>query len=153
DDDKELNRLVITPDGQWLFGGDDVGRLYRWDRSGRCTDRLVLNKTGTSTSNALAVSPNGKTLATGGFRYPLQLWNLPGLSLRATSPESKEIRAIAFAPDGQSLGVATGDPAGPAQSRIRLLDAAQGKQIAEYPGCPSQAVFARHGEWLAAPCI
>ena len=57
------------------------------------------------------LSPDGKTLATGGTSAVLKLWDIPSLKLRAELPtDDNPLRAAAFSPDGTLL--ATGHQRG-----------------------------------------
>ncbi len=69
----------------------------------------------------LAVSPDGRLLATAGFRR-VRLWNLPDLSPAAdlTNGVSGRITSLAFSPDSTQL--AAGDATPGLSAQVRLLD-------------------------------
>jgi WD40 repeat protein/tRNA A-37 threonylcarbamoyl transferase component Bud32 len=81
--------------------------------------KISLSKTlpGDSTSlSPVAISPDGKTLASGSEDGTIKLWDLQTGKLRNTlkrppssDKRSKSVRAIAFSPDGQSLASGSED--------------------------------------------
>jgi RNA polymerase sigma factor (sigma-70 family) len=76
----------------------------------------------------VAVSPDGRLVASGGYDQVIQLWDMAtGKPIRTLSyPPQDHIFAVAFSPDGQTLAsssTGTRDPS------IRLWDVATGKEI------------------------
>jgi serine/threonine protein kinase len=101
---------------------------------------------------ALAISPNGKTLAAGGIDKIVRLWDLETgqLSQELTGHQQPGVEAIytlAFSPDGKLL--ASGDR----QGTIKLWDATTGRErytLAEPGGDLYQVAFSPDGRFLAA---
>ncbi|MEH0417325.1 nSTAND1 domain-containing NTPase [Streptomyces sp. B21-083] len=135
----EIGTLAFTPDGSLFAAGDQTGRVALWD--GKLRQRAgilrsvfpalpddigdgVFGDTSEAVS-ALAVSPDGRTLAVGGEAGSLQLWDIatqqPLGSPVTTSGE--EIDTVAFSADGGT--VYAGSPHVPLQ---------------RYPIDPSRAV-------------
>ncbi len=77
---------------------------------------------------ALAISPDGRFLATAGFRR-VRLWNLPDLTPAAdlTNGISGRLTALAFSPDSSQL--AAGDATPGLSAQVRLLDLASRRWI------------------------
>src|SRR5205807_1574697 len=76
---------------------------------------------------AVALSSNGKILASGGSDGTLRLWDrTTGKALRRVAVDTHGVRALAFTPDGKA--VATGGASG----ATRLWDAASGEQIRSF---------------------
>ena len=74
---------------------------------------------------ALAISPDGKTLATGGDGKVVKLWDLAAARERATlTGHDGPITCVAFAPDGTTLATGSRD------SSVTLWDVASAKERA-----------------------
>ncbi|WP_329219251.1 hypothetical protein OG352_22410 [Streptomyces sp. NBC_01485] len=79
---EEINALAFSPDGHGLAAGDMTGRVALWDgdlshRAGilRNVFPAPLSGNAPEAVSALALSPDGHTLAVGGDAGTLQLWD------------------------------------------------------------------------------
>ena len=125
DEHERVSALAITPDGSALIAADRVGHLRMWSL---LDGRLLWSRDDVPTS-FLAISPNGRYLATSGFTqekinedpdsYPistrLTVWdlatkrpvltdNLPGVTTNDYS--TPKPRAVVFSPDSKLLAAA-----------------------------------------------
>ncbi len=117
--------------------------------------------------NAVAASPDGRLLATGGHDRVVRLWDSQtGELVRTLRPPSQDIGlegriyALAFAPDGRHLAVAGSlrywDAAEGRGSGVYLFDTSSGQLLRHLPGTPSspeydrgyRLVFSRDGQRL-----
>lgn len=133
-DEDSVTSLAFTADGRHLLVATTEGRVYVWEVwSGQLAMEL-----GEQTSHvvSLAVSPNGRLVATGsgaawgwGSRETgdcsVRLWDLTtGKGICRLGEFSSTIFSLAFSPDGQTLAV------GSHEAPVRLWDVDQKVEIA-----------------------
>jgi WD40 repeat protein/transcriptional regulator with XRE-family HTH domain len=116
---EELGALAFSPDGSRLAAGDQTGRVALWDgtlrqRAGVLPSVFPTLPEGISDSllgdtseavSALAVSPDGSTLAVGGEAGTLQLWDIATqqpIGGPLTTP-GEAIDTVAFAKDSSTV--------------------------------------------------
>lgn len=100
--------MAISPDARFIAGvraGEPTVEIWSTER-----ENLVAQfRADAASIRALEFSPQGETLATGGFDQSVRLWTFAG-ELRATlSGHTDEISSIAFFPDGTRLASASRD--------------------------------------------
>jgi len=127
DDDTRPMYVAFAPDGKTVvtatFGKDRTARL--WDAATGKEIRRFETEDLDMGVESIAISPDGKTLATGCRLDRVFLWNL------GTGKQSLGIRSdcgmgvsVAFSPDGKTLAFG-----GLREKRIHLFDIASGKEI------------------------
>src|SRR5262249_46480944 len=127
--------LTLSPDGKALAGQGRDGIIHLWDVA---TGEL-LRRINTDRAGSLTFSPDSKTLAaTEGSS--IHLWDAVAGTERLDWPgHRREIRAVAFAPDGKSL-VSGGDEG--AVVVWRSLDGAKPELLANDMGSIYNVAFA-----------
>ena len=95
-----VNAVVLLKDGRAATAGAD-GRVAIWT-SGRAEPDAVLEGH-TAPIVALAVSPDGATLASASWDHTVRLWPLAGGVPRVLDGHAQNVNGLAFAPDGRTL--------------------------------------------------
>jgi serine/threonine protein kinase len=78
--------------------------------------------------NSVAISPDGKSLVSGGYKT-IKLWNLEtGKEIRTFLEHSDSVNSVAISPDGKTLVSGSGD------NTVKLWDLQTGKEILTLKG-------------------
>jgi len=93
-------RLTILGDRRVATAGAD-GRIAIWT-SGKAEPDAVLEGH-TAPIAALALSPDGTTLASASWDHTVRLWPLAGGAPRVLDGHTQNVNGVAFAPDGRTL--------------------------------------------------
>jgi WD40 repeat protein len=102
----DVHSIAFSSDGRKLFSTAVVEAMVRvWDSSnGRPLQRLLADK---YLTRALAVSPDGRRIASVGSDQAVKLWDAStGQQLITLRGHQNEIRAVAFSPDGRLIASA-----------------------------------------------
>ena len=95
-----VNAVTILGDGRVATAGAD-GRIAIWT-SGKTEPDAVLEGH-TAPIAALALSPDGATLASASWDQTLRLWPLAGGAPRVLDGHTQNVNGVAFAADGRTL--------------------------------------------------
>jgi WD40 repeat protein len=119
---EEVRRLTFSPDGRTL-----IWRATTSSSCGMCAGTARLGRlptAGTDSGYELALSPDGSTLASGGWDHVVRLWDVGRRRLRASlAGHGDSITALAFNADGATLASSGEDEA------VRLWDLRTGRQL------------------------
>ena len=149
-----INEIAYSPDGSmlavasslgtWFYDSDD-GTVYLWDVfTGRLKTELIGHS---GIVFSLAFSPDGQTLASGGYAGTVGLWDVATNGL--ISPligHTDSVYSVAFSPDGQTL--ASGDE----DDTVRLWDVATGtlkNTLTGHTGAVLSVAFSPDGNTIA----
>jgi RNA polymerase sigma factor (sigma-70 family) len=141
-----IDLVRFAPDGKTLISIGRDRRVLQWDLA---TQTPRFRFTWASRGfNTVALSPDGDTLATGGWPdFEVRLWDMrtdkPG---RALGKHQKRIRALAFSPDGRLLA------SGGEDQVIHVWDVRDGKEVRQINGFTAELIclrFAPDGKTLA----
>jgi cytochrome c len=95
-----VNAVVLLRDGRAATAGAD-GRIAIWT-SGKTEPDAVLEGH-TAPIVALALSPDGATLASASWDQTVRLWPLAGGAPRVLEGHTQNVNGVAFSPDGRTL--------------------------------------------------
>lgn len=122
--------LVFAPDNKTVIGGIREGRaggrmIRRWDVG---TGKEIAAWPGhTRNLTSLALSPDGRVLASGAEDGKVGLWDLvTGQSIYWLLGHKNPVSSVAFSPDGRLVASAGGDKS------VRIWDVAGGKEIRRF---------------------
>ena len=106
---------VFLKDSRTLVTGDNSGRVVVWDiEGGKTVSTWQAHPSGI---RALALAPDGRTLATGGYGNVVMVWHTATWRSMLTLEHPAEVQALAFLHDGQILAIGGGAARGTAASR------------------------------------
>lgn len=110
-----MNAVAYLVDGRIATAGAEA-RIAIWTPGQAQPDAVFEGHTGPIVG--LAVSPDGKWLASASWDHTVRLWPLSGGAPRVLQGHSQNVNGVAFSPDGRELGSAGYD----ATLRIWRLD-------------------------------
>src|ERR1700676_4600433 len=95
-----VNAVVLFSDGRAATAGAD-GRIAIWTPGNAEPDAVLEGHT--APIAALALSPDGATLASVSWDQTVRLWPLAGGAARVLEGHTQNVNGVAFAPDGRTL--------------------------------------------------
>jgi WD40 repeat protein len=100
---RQARRVAFLPDHKRLAVGYSTGEVFLWDVAAK---KVSLQFNHGQEITALAVSPDGRRIATG-TDFGLRVWDVasgkPAVSLDQQSSGKHQVREIAFTPDGKTV--------------------------------------------------
>jgi cytochrome c len=135
-----VNAVAFLPDRRIVTGGED-GRIAIWGDAPQ-PERVLTGHTAPIV--ALAVSPDGKTIASASWDRTVRLWPLGGGEPRILEGHQQNVNGVAFTPDGRSVVSVSHDP------QLRIWPLAEGAPTIVTLPTPLNAVaVAKDGEIVA----
>ncbi|MDY3553303.1 protein kinase [Gemmata sp. JC717] len=160
-----VTSIAFMPDGRRLLvgrwstnspAGPVPGQAQLWDTDGwtPASPPLIHG----SPVLAVAVSPDGTHLLTGGQDGTVQLWDAKtGNPIGAKLRDLATVHAVAFAPDGRTFAAGGGGAHGANErGEIRIWEAGTGRPAApviRQPGLVAAVAYSPDGTGLASGCV
>jgi WD40 repeat protein len=130
-DETDVTALAFANDGETCVAGSKHFYFRLWNaRSGRETHPLFGHP---GTMGAVAISPDGKLVATAAYDRSVQIWEAATGKQRHRFPINAWAHSLVFTPDSQ--GVVFAGRQGLAASLTRVHD---GKELRTFPGSENQ---------------
>jgi cytochrome c len=137
-----VNAVVLLRDGRAATAGAD-GRIAIWTPGNVQPDAVLEGHT--APIAALAVSPDGATLASASWDQTIRLWPLAGGAARVLEGHTQNVNGVAFAPDGRALVSVSYDQS----VRIWPLSGAPAPTVVAMPGPLNAIAIGSNGEIAA----
>jgi WD40 repeat protein/transcriptional regulator with XRE-family HTH domain len=102
-----ITTVAVSKNSQYWATANIRGEVRVWGEAGRTLHRVW--QAHSATGSSLAFSPNGHTLASGGWDNTVKLWDVASGSLLWSGWQTGSINAVAFAPDGSLLASGGGN--------------------------------------------
>ncbi|MGE3807847.1 MAG: WD40 repeat domain-containing serine/threonine protein kinase [Gemmataceae bacterium] len=128
-----IRSLLLAPDDKALYGCasyHDVCGILLWNtETGELREIPVKKSHGGKNNYCIALSSDGKTLASALRRYDITLWKPESGEVIATlSGHQDYVHALAFSPDGTMLASASAD------TNVKLWSVPDGNELATFNG-------------------
>ena len=94
-----VNAVSFSPDNQWLVSADQDGVVIRWNLEQRSPKLIVDSAAGTDSSYCVAISPDGRLIATTHGVYSSE----SGAKIATLIGTWGAVYSVAFTPDGRRL--------------------------------------------------
>jgi cytochrome c len=98
--DGAVNAVAFLKDGRIATSGEDA-RIAIWAPGDQQPSKVLEGHKAPVV--ALAVSPDGATLASASWDHTARLWSLTGGEARAVEGHAQNVNGVAFTPDGRAL--------------------------------------------------
>lgn len=136
---KRVNSVAYSPNGTMIASGSRDGSVWLWDVVTK-KQKAILNHTNwfnflfpwlSPSVNAVAYSPDAKTIAAVSVDYTLQLWDTQTTKLKAIlAGHTGPVNSVVYSPDGKTIATAGGQT----DNTVRLWDAVTGETRAVLTG-------------------
>lgn len=121
-----VNSVAFSTDGQWVAAAGGEPGLQGQAAIWKVADGGLVRKFEGhfDALYSVAISPDGKLLATGSYDQKIKLWDTAtGAEVRTLTGHNGAVYGLAFRPDGKVLASASGD------RTVKLWEVASGKRL------------------------
>src|SRR5262245_29345835 len=132
--------VTFTPDGKYLATGSFDNTIKLWDVTSGKEAKTYGGPNGHQKMvMCVAISPDGQLLASGSIDNNLKVWDIPLTAPSKILPATEAVQAVALSPDGTKLAFGSKD------GQVKLVNAADGKELFKLEGHPPMPVLMKGG--------
>ena len=152
----DINSLAFSSDGQFLIAGCFNGDIKIWNwhnqnpsilRTINPTSNVIGSLFGNVMLRCIAISSNGKIIASGGAEGAITLWNFhTGEVIHILTQHLSDVYCVSFSPDGQIIASGSED------KNVRIWDINTGNCLHtfEHSGKVNCVAFSPNGKTLVS---
>ena len=148
DTTSNFRSVVFSPDSRMMVTGNGSNvEIWGLGNNQKLSIKLLRTLKGHKAVNfAIAISPDGKTIASAGDDKTIKFWNLDGKLLHSINAHNERIWKLAFSPDGQLLASASED------GKVKLWkpDGKAVKTLIVHDGAVWGVAFSSQGNLIAS---
>ena len=153
DEKRPIKEARFSRDGKRLIMAHHAGEISSWDVASGDELELFQDYDPSAAQPCLAISADGKQIASGSFNATIKIWDETGKLTTTLQGHKNPIRSLSFSPDGKRIVSVSGGIVLPSNDHtVKLWDVATGEELISLSGRPHQGsniLFSPDGSMIA----